>query len=136
MALRGRKSKSLHLKVVTGNPGGRPIVPDVAADMSPTQDNQLDPPRKLLKREVELWDSYIRTAPWLTPHDVPRAFMWVKLHAEFEKKPAEMVASRIAQLRALGSELGLDPASRTRIGGSGEKGETADPSEKYFKTIP
>jgi phage terminase small subunit len=44
--------------------------------------------------------------------------MWVCLHAEFERDPAGMIAARVAQLRALGSELGLDPSSRSRFGGS------------------
>jgi len=132
MAIRGKKPTSAHLKIVTGNPGNRALAPDPAAAISPAGDNGLDPPRKLYKREGELWDSYIRTAPWLTSHDGPRAFMWVKLHAEFERKPADMVASRIAQLRSLGSELGLDPASRARIGSSGDKGKDTDPAAKYF----
>ena len=42
--------------------------------------------------------------------------MWVYLQAEFEADPAMMTAARIAQLRALGSELGLDPSSRARAG--------------------
>jgi hypothetical protein len=132
MATRGRKPTATHLKIVTGNPGGRPIKPDPAATIEPGADNGLEPPRKLLKREVELWNGFIRSAPWLTPHDTPRAFMWVKLHAEFERKPADMVASRIAQLRSLGSELGLDPASRARIGSTSDKAKDADPAAKYF----
>ena len=75
----------------------------------------MEPPRKLKKRQRELWDGYIRRAGWLTQFDVPRAFMWVEMHAEFERAPADMIAGKIAQLRSLGSELGLDPGSRARL---------------------
>lgn len=131
MAMRGRKPKPAFLKLVTGNPGRRPIAPDIAEILPAVEDNGLEPPRKLKKRQQELWDQYIRRAPWLTGFDVPRAFMWVCLHAEFESGPTLMVAGKIAQLRALGSELGLDPASRQRLGAAeGEKRE--DPAAKYF----
>ncbi len=131
MATRGRKLKPAHLKIVTGNPGKRPVALDPAADADMDHDNELEPPRKLLKREQELWERYIRPAHWLTVFDEPRAFAWVKLQHEFERKPGDMVASRIAQLRALGSELGLDPTSRARMG-SGDKTKKADAASKYF----
>lgn len=132
MAVRGRKPKPAYLKVVAGNPGHRPIVDDPAPMVADGHDNGLVPPRKLQKRQRELWDTYIRRAPWLTAFDVPRAFMWVCLHAEFESGPAAMIAGKIAQLRALGSELGLDPASRARIGApdQGTK-KPQDPAAKY-----
>lgn len=132
MATRGRKPKPAHLKLVQGNPGKRKVDPDAAPDVDASHDNGLEPPRKLKKREQELWDAYIRRAPWLTHFDVPRAFVWVSLQAEYERKPADMVASRIAQLRAVGSELGLDPASRARIGGSGGGKKEPERPESEF----
>ncbi len=133
MALRGRKPKPGHIKLVTGNPGKRPIPEDPATEVTDDFDNGLEPPKKLRKRQGELWESYVRRASWLTPFDVPRAFMWVEMQAEFEKAPASMVASRIAQLRALGSELGLDPSSRQRLGVKTESGtKPKDPAASYF----
>lgn len=133
MATRGPKHKPAHLKVVTGNPGKRPIVDDPAQSVADDFDNGLEPPKKLTKRQQDLWDSYIRRAEWLTAFDVPRAFMWVALQTEFERSPKGMVASRIAQLRALGSELGLEPSSRQRLGVKTQSGpKQKDPAAKYF----
>lgn len=131
MAKKGRKSKPAHLKVITGNPGNRPIDEDPAASVPPEADNGLEPCGRLLKAEQTLWDRFIRRAPWLTDFDVPAAFKWVKLQAEFIKKPADMVASRIAQIRALENELGLNPSARQHRS-TGRDEETEDPSAKYF----
>jgi hypothetical protein len=132
MATRGRKPTPAHLKLIMGNPGKRPIREDGVQEGQAPYDNGLEPPVKLAKRQKQLWS----TACWLTQFDVPRAFMWVELHAEFERGPTLMIAAKVAQLRALGSELGLDPASRTRIGAigaaSGEDARTKDKSEQYF----
>lgn len=131
MAIRGVKPKPAYIKLVTGNPGHRPIVEDPATGADPAYDNGLEPPRRLTRRQQEFWDTYIRKAQWLTPFDVPRAFMWVHLHTEFERAPGKMIAGKIAQLRALGSELGLDPASRTRL--ATDTGQRAkDPAEAFF----
>ena len=121
MAVRGAKPKAPHLKLIEGNPGKRPIIADPAAEQPADFDNGLEPLRKLKKRQRELWDGYIRRASWLTEFDIPRAFMWVELHAQFEADPAGMIAGKIAQLRALGSELGLDPGSRVRLNVGGGK---------------
>jgi hypothetical protein len=135
MAIRGIKPKPSILKLVTGGPGKAPAgeIPVDPALIDPGYDNHLEPPRKLSRRQNELWNSYIRKARWLTPFDVPRAFMWVELHARFERKPGDMVAGMIAQLRALGSELGLDPSSRARIGTSKAKHGNIDPADSYFQ---
>jgi hypothetical protein len=115
MASRGRPRKPTQLLVIkntisttrhadrVGEPvsGGRPV-----------------PPQPLCEREGELWAQFVDSAPWLGFHDGPKSYMWVCLHAEFERDPAGMIAARVAQLRALGSELGLDPSSRSRFGGS------------------
>ncbi len=131
MAVRGAKPKPSFLKIVTGNPGHREIRPDPAENVE-VSDNGLEPPRRLKKRQAELWNTYIRRAPWLTHFDVPRAYMWVELNVEFENGPDEMVAGKIAQLRALGSELGLDPASRARIGAGSDSDQEKDPAAKYL----
>lgn len=125
MAIRGAKPKPPGLKLVTGNPGRRPI-PEGEAE---TREHPLEPPKKLTVAQKRLWDRFIDTAWWLGEHDVAKAFMWVALQAEFERSPAKMVTSRISTLRALGSELGLDPAARTRMAGDGKK---EDPADKFF----
>jgi hypothetical protein len=133
MAIRGVKPKPpKYLALVKGQP-----VPegqeDPADSIQDGYDNGLEPPRRLSGRQLELWNAIIRKASWLTEFDIPRAFMWVHMHTEFERKPQKMVAGRIAQLRALGSELGLDPSSRTRIGAEVKTPKAKmDPAEKFF----
>lgn len=121
MATRGAKPKPTALRVIEGNAGKRPLPED-----EPDPGGRPSKPNKLRKRESELWDEFIETAFWLSAHDGPKAHMWVCMQAEFERGPSKMIAGRIAQLRALGSELGLDPASRTRLGGNGKKKKDGD----------
>ncbi|MEM9233183.1 MAG: hypothetical protein AAGA69_02970 [Pseudomonadota bacterium] len=55
-------------------------------------------------------------ASWLTRFDEPRAHIWVVLQAQFLETPSGFNAAMLSQLRALGSELGLDPTARARMG--------------------
>lgn len=128
MAVSGRKPKPAALKLVTGNPGKRPI-PEEAPEID-IREAPLKPHRKLTVAQKSLWDRFINTAWWLSDHDVPKAYMWVCLQSEFDKKPSDMNANRITQLRTLGSELGLDPSIRSRLGVSG--GKKKDPADKFF----
>ena len=130
MTTRGPKPKPRILRVITGNAGHRPLPPP-ERPFDTAVDNVLEPPARLKKRERELWDKFIRKCAWLMPLDAPKAFMWVKLHAEFERSPGQMLVGRISQLRSLGAELGLDPASRTRL--SAEAPETEDKAAKYLR---
>lgn len=133
MAARGPKAKPTHLHVIEGT-----INATRHADRAdePVSTGHPSRPKKLNKRQTELWDEFIDTAFWLGVHDGPKAHMWCCLQAEFERAPAKMIAGRIAQLRALGSELGLDPASRTRLGGpqrgTKEDKDAEDTAAKYF----
>ena len=128
MAVRGRKPKPPALKVVTGNPGKRPLPEGGEVKI---REGELTPPRKLTKAQQSLWTRYINTAWWLTEHDAPKAYMWVALEAQFERAPTKMVAAMIGQLRSLGSELGLDPAARTRMAGASAKKK--DPTDEFFE---
>ena len=109
--LSGRKPKPTALKLVTGNPGRRPLN---AADPLPT--GRPRPPIPMDGRPAALWRRYIAKAWWLADADSPKAWLFCHLQAEAEADPAAMTAARIGQLRALGSELGFDPASRARLG--------------------
>lgn len=128
MAVAGRKPKPVALKVVQGNPGRRPL-PEATTDVL-MRESPLEPPKKLTKAQRVLWDRFINTAWWLSDHDVPMAYMWVCLQSEHDKAPKDMIAARIAQLRALGSELGLARAARDRLGITG--GKKQDPADKFF----
>jgi len=125
--MKGRKSKPVGLKLVTGNPGKRALPESASVEV---RDEPLQAPVALTEVQQRLWNRYINKAWWLEDHDAPKAFMWVALEEEFELCPAEMTASRIAQLRALGSELGFDPSSRSRMASGGKQ---KDPADKYFE---
>lgn len=131
MAFRGRRPK---LRVVKDGETVPLSMDDPGQGLDPNFDNELKPPSKFkYKRERELWDTFIRRMPWLTHFDTPRAYMWCVAWAKYEKDPHEANAHMLNQLRTLGSELGMDPASRTRVknpGGSG--GGKKDPADKYF----
>ena len=122
----GRKRKPTILKLIEGNRGHRPLNLD-----EPIPDGPIERPAKLKGRAAVLWDSFIARAHWLTWADGAKALMWCHLQAEFERSPKNMVASRIAQLRAVGSELGFDPASRAGLGAP-PHGEKKDTTGKYF----
>src|SRR4051812_28517284 len=122
MAIRGAKPKPPFLKVVTGNPGKRPILKDPAA-VSGSR-GPIDPPVELSGRQLVLWNQFVRDAPWLTAHDATTALVWVELYSEFESDPKAMVAGKIAQLRAAASEIGLGgPGSRLRFSVDGASEE-------------
>lgn len=128
MAVRGVKPKPAHLKVVTGNPGKRPL-PGAEEEVE-VREEPLVPPRKLTKLQTALWERFIQSAWWLTDHDVPKAYMWVCLQAEHDKKPGDMIAARLGQLRVLGSELGLDPSARARM--ATDHGRPKSPAGQFF----
>lgn len=128
MAIRGQRPKPTMLRVLEGNREHRPLPTG-----EPSPEGAVVKPKKLRGRAGALWDEFIARAFWLTWADGPKAMMWCHLQAEFERSPAKMVSSRIAQLRALGSELGLDPASRARLGTAKETPKKdGDPAAKYF----
>lgn len=130
--MRGRKPKPAYLKLVEGNRSRRPIFADPAPAIAADFNNGLQPPRKLRKRQQELWNQYIRPCPWLSFLDAPKAHLWVELHAEFERDPTGMLSTRIAQLRALASELGLDPANRARLTAAAPERPSDDAAAKYL----
>lgn len=146
MAISGRKPTPLALKLITGNPGKRPL-PEMKPDSEQTAPGgPVEKPKKLKKAVADVWDRFIARAHWLTWADGPKAVMFCHLTVEYDKDPTAMIASRIAQLRALQSELGFDQATRDRMGISiptgrapakqdqsdGPEKKPVSPAEKYF----
>ena len=111
MAIAGRKRSPTVLKLVKGNPGKRPLN---AAEPLPT--GRPTPLKPLTGRPLALWRRFISRAYWLTEFDSAKAYLWCHMTAEIEVDPAAVLAARISTWRALGSELGMDPASRARLG--------------------
>jgi hypothetical protein len=127
MAIRGRRPTATIIKLATGNPGNRPL-PQAGPEAA---GSPLKPP-KLRGRAATLWDEVVERAPWLTVADSYKLHVWCVLQAEFERAPRQMVAAMISQLRSAGSELGLDPGSRARLGQVKPNGAKKDAAEKYF----
>lgn len=126
MAIRGTRPTPTVVRLATGNPGKRPLPKD-----EPLPQGPLVKPQKIRGRAAALWDEVAGVATWLTSADGYKLHVWCELHAEFERSPRRMVAARIGQLRAAGSELGLDPTSRARLGKT-DSGKKQDPAEQYF----
>lgn len=128
MGVRGSKPKPPELKLVTGNPGHRPILgQDAEIEM---REAPLEPPKKLTKVQQQHWDRFINPAWWLRDHDVPKAYTWICLWCEFLKRPSDMNSARVAQMRMHANDLGLDPGERARMGVS--DGARKDPTDDYF----
>lgn len=128
MAIRGARPKPTHLRLVTGNAGKRPV----KAEAAPTADDPPEKPPGMDGEASAIWDLQIKRAHWLTWADSHKAAMWCLLQAEFYASEGQMVAARIGQLRALGSELGFDPTSRARIGHGGSPEKSKDPTAEFF----
>ena len=108
MAIRGQKPKAEVIRLVTGR---KPLTKG-----APVPTDRPRPPVKMTGRPAELWKRYIAKAWWLADADSPKAWLWCELQSQAEADPVGFLSARIGQLRALGSELGLDPASRARMG--------------------
>jgi hypothetical protein len=143
MAIRGRKPTP-NLRLVTGSHIKDRPLPKTRETELPILGGPPEKPKKLKGAAGKLWDSFIARSHWLTWADGPKASMWCHLQAEYDDDPSGMIASRIAQLRALGSELGFDMSSRDRMGvtipsGNPQQAKTSDgetkqqdPASKYF----
>lgn len=124
MAVRGVKPKPAAVKQLMSRPGKRH---NTGAQPAPS--GKPSPPTPMHGRPLALWRRYVSRAWWLSVADSPKAWLWCYLHAEAEESVAAMTAARIGQLRALGSELGFDPASRARMG---EGPPSAGPESEFF----
>jgi hypothetical protein len=126
MAIRGQRPTATIIKLTRGNPGKRAI-----RDDEPIALGEPVKPPKLRGRPAQLGDEVAGFAFWLAAVDGYKLHIWCELQAEFEQRPDRMLSSRIAQLRAVGSELGLDPASRARLKTGDAKGKK-DPAAEFL----
>jgi P27 family predicted phage terminase small subunit len=134
--LRGRKPKATILKLITGNPGGRPL----NMDEPKPEGDLVSPPDWFTPRQRILWDQIIRDAPegLLRKLDstMLETFIVAKsLHEEASQKIAQvgtliketrtgrpirnpflMVLNQQAQVMCKCiAEMGFSPSSRTRV---------------------
>ena len=73
---------------------------------------------------------------WLTQADSYKLAAWCERQSEFEKNREHWTAADRREHRSAGSELGLDPASRTRLGPMEDPRRKDDLASKYFRTPP
>lgn len=146
----GPKRKPSHLKVVTGNPGKRPL-----NDKEPKPSGNLyDPPEWLSEAQRKVWAYAIKTAPFglLKRLDQSALVVWViasDLHRQAVEKlnaaegamliktpngmPAQSpflsIVNKQAQimLKAAG-EMGFTPASRSKV----EVDDAEDEEDEFF----
>ena len=137
MATRGRKPKPDFAKSSMGNPGKRPLngqglnyAQPWNADTQPVRTAALRPPKQLTKSQQALWQRFVNPAHWLSDFDTAKAYVWTCLQDEYQEDPRAMNSARITQLRVLGTELGLDPGARVRIGA--DYAPIEDPTDRFF----
>lgn len=128
---RGPKRKATALHVVDGT-----FKPSRHGDIQaaePQPEGQLEKPKWLKQRQGgQIWDEIAPQLTWLTRVDSEKLAAWCKLgQAIREEDATDLPASYWSQWRTLGSELGLDPSGRARIGAS-SKPKTVDPTSKFF----
>src|ERR1700685_1406015 len=113
MAIGGNRPKPTVLKLLTGNPGGRRVRTD-----EPMPQGKPRKPAWLTGRGAELWDEVLGLAFWLTEADCFKLASWGDREADFQtpRNRSKWTAADRREHRAAGSELGLDPSSRTRLG--------------------
>lgn len=143
----GRKKKPTLLKLVTGNPGRRPINP---SEPEPPPGEVLAP--DWLDEEArKKWAEVVKLCPWITAADTDTLALYCDSYSHYlkaqrlsirtpvvktpegkmSKNPAWTARNEaFQQLRSAGSELGLSPSSRSGIT-TGER-KSHDPAEKYF----
>jgi len=126
MAVRGRRPSATIVQLAQGKitkpPKGEPL--------------PQGPVRKLemTERQEKMWDEHIAPLFWLTSADSYKAYMWVCLAVRFTAKKSVISSALIGQLRGLGSELGMDPSSRRRLGNAEGDSEKDSPEAQYFGT--
>ena len=128
------KPKATAIKLLTGNPGKRPL-----PENEPQPEGEVICPASVSKDAdaQKIWDYYapmLEAQGVLTCWDVHMFGAWCCLVAEFECDPRRFNAADLSQMRGLGSAFGLDgPKSRAQMSVGDGKKKDKDPAEKYFR---
>lgn len=124
----GRKPLPTLVKIATGNRGRQAMpVGEPIAEGPPVM------PVWLEGRQVQLWADLCRMCHWLREPDSAKMGAWCRLQADFETEWRKWQPQTWTLWRVLGSELGLDPAARAKMGmvKRGQKAETV--ADKFFR---
>lgn len=131
MATCGRKPKPTYLHVVEGthNVTRHGKLSKAKAEIDSAEGNRAEKPKHYAGVKSKIWDRYIAPCPWIDRHMEVAAIIWCELFEEFTRAPTLMVAGRIAQMRALSSDLGL---TDKRARGQVENVNKEDEADSYF----
>ena len=126
----GRKPKPASVKRAMGNPGRRPIT-----DMRVPETGGAVKPEFLSRRAraSDLWDEYAPALDILGTLKAESAHlfaMWCWLTSSFEEQPDATTASKISNLRALASMLGMDPSAQAKLASA--KPADDEPGAEFF----
>lgn len=107
---RGRPPKPVHLRLVEGNPGKRPIKAE------PRSRPLGPPPEALAPVHVEAWHELVAAAPDGVLRDSDRFLLELaaRLMVQIRTMPS-CPAAMATQLRACLTEIGMSPSSRARL---------------------
>lgn len=112
--MRGRKPKPTQLHLIEGTLNVTRHRHRLSAE--PAAKSGLGAmPAYLSRRAARIWREVARIAFWLGDVDRHKLGTFCSLLAEFESRPQAFPASRIALVRAFGSDLGLTPAARALL---------------------
>ena len=117
--------KPTALKLVTGNPGRRPLPQN-----EPKPTGKPLQPKWLRGRAAKIWKEIAPQLFWLAEADSHKLAVWCGLYAEVQSGLEHVNSARLTQWRVLGSELGLDPSARARLTVKDDNGK-AD-GERFF----
>lgn len=114
--VRGQRPKPAHLKLVTGNPGGRAIKAEPkSADLGP-------PPSWFTPAQAEVWHELITAAPDGVIKESDRVILELTVRLVIDVRTYPTVQAAVAtQLRQCLGELGMSPSARARLSVGGEK---------------
>jgi phage terminase small subunit len=117
------------VKLATGNRGHHPLPKN-----EPMPDGDPVMPAWLNGRAVELWVELTRICFWLKQPDSYKLALWCERTAQLEDPMIRGAWTNIdrTEWRQMGSELGLDPISRARMGMVKRGTKAEDPAKKYF----
>ena len=130
--MRGRKPKPTVLKLITGNPGKRPLNKQ-EPKVEPVT-GEIKPPEHLKGAAVEEWNiqiAYLTKNGVIGANELSILADYCYLYGKFVQYAAvgeTMNAALIGQMRGLRAELGIGPSVRSKIK-TGKQEETSNPFE-------
>lgn len=126
----GRKPLPTLVKIATGNRGHQALPRGEPMPEGPP----VMPTWLQGGRELELWADLVRMCFWLKEPDSHKMAAWAHLTAKMEDRKYREAQSmtEFGKWMMLGSELGLDPISRARMGMVKRGTAKEDPARKYF----